>query len=153
MYQKYYQMKAKLILLFFLLISIYSINAQEKITWGTLSDVTFTDTYFPEAGGYFLKPNFGLSVVELEGKQVSITGFFIILDPSTGLYLISSKPMASCFFCGAAGPETVAQIVLKDDVKFQTDDIVTVTGTLRLNGEDINYCNYIIEEATVKGMK
>ncbi|MFN3489957.1 MAG: DUF3299 domain-containing protein, partial [Emticicia sp.] len=44
-----------------------------------------------------------------------------------------------------AGPESVVQIKFKKSTKrFNTDDRVTVKGTLKLNADDINELNYIL---------
>lgn len=52
--------------------------------------------------------------------------------------------MASCFFCGMAGPETAIELQFDLKPTFRTDDIVTVTGILKLNDEDVKHFNYII---------
>lgn len=123
---------------------------QQKITWKTLSNVSFAEEYFPEEDVYFLTPTFGTSLHKLKNSEIQIKGYFLNIDPSSGLYLVSENPMASCFFCGMAGPETIMEVRFTKKVSFKTDDIVTVTGTFKLNGDDINHCNYILENATGK---
>ncbi|MBS9463948.1 homoserine dehydrogenase [Flagellimonas sp. 389] len=56
--------------------------------------------------------------------------------------------MASCFFCGAAGPETIIEVNFKEKPPFRTDQIVTVTGILELNRNNVDHCNYILKAAT-----
>ena len=56
----------------------------------------------------------------MEGKNIVLEGFIVPFD---GLFepdkiILSSLPIASCFFCGGSGPETVAQIYLKESVKY-----------------------------------
>lgn len=143
-------MKGKLFIIIMVCTTITELYGQEQINWKTLSDVTFTDEYFPEEDTYFLTPTFGESLHSLNGKQISITGYFLNIDPSSGLYLVSKNPMASCFFCGMAGPETIMEVRFINKVNFKTDDIVSVQGKFTLNGDDINYCNYILENATGK---
>ena len=58
--------------------------------------------------------------------------------------------MASCFFCGASGPESVVEINFKTRPSFKTDDIVTITGVLVLNKYDVNHFNYILNNAKGK---
>jgi hypothetical protein len=123
--------------------------AQKQITWQDLSKVTFTDKYFPEYDTAFLHPEFSDSVKALEGKLVSITGYFLNIDPQSKMFILSKGPMSSCFFCGVGGPETAIELQLIH-TNFKTDDIVMVTGTLKLNAEDINHFNYILTECKVK---
>ena len=56
--------------------------------------------------------------------------------------------MASCFFCGAAGPETIVEVSFEEKPPFKTDQIVTVTGILQLNANNVDHCNYILNEAS-----
>lgn len=134
-------------LVFFFLIRVACFS-QDKITWNDLSDVTFSDKYFPSVDDYFLFPSFGKTLKELEGKQIEITGYFLNIDPENGIYLLSRNPMASCFFCGGAGPETIVEVHFKKEVTFKTDQIIQVTGIFKLNEEDINHTNFILEEAS-----
>ena len=51
-------------------------------------------------------------------------------------------------FCGFGGPESAIELRLKpgyDD--FIMDELVTVTGTLRLNREDVSSGVYIMDDA------
>lgn len=52
--------------------------------------------------------------------------------------------MSSCFFCGVGGPETAIELEFKNKPIFKTDDIITVTGTLKLNQDDVEHFNYIL---------
>lgn len=119
--------------------------AQEKITWKDLAKVTFEEKYFPAYDEYFLYPHFSSSVKALEGKKVSITGYFLNIDPRGKIYVLSKGPMSSCFFCGIGGPETAIEIQFASSKPtFRTDDIITVTGTLKLNKDDVEHFNYIL---------
>ncbi|GAB1856881.1 hypothetical protein MHTCC0001_17170 [Flavobacteriaceae bacterium MHTCC 0001] len=120
--------------------------AQKKITWEDLSKVTFTEQYFPAYDQNFLKPTFSDSVKALEGKLVSITGYFLNVDPSGKLYILSKGPMSSCFFCGVGGPETAMELQFVSKPKFKTDNIIKVTGKLKLNADDVDHFNYILTE-------
>ena len=55
--------------------------------------------------------------------------------------------MASCFFCGASGPESVIEINFKSVPPFKTDQVVTITGVLELNKYDVDHFNYILNKA------
>lgn len=139
-------MKNKLIFSLFLLTSIPFI-AQKNITWDDLADVKFTEKYYQEYGQYFLYPTFSESVKNLEGKQLTLTGYFLNLDPEGATYILSKGPMASCFFCGVGGPETAVELHFTSKPSFKTDDIITVTGVLELNADDPGHFNYIFRQS------
>ncbi|WP_236636906.1 hypothetical protein [Sinomicrobium soli] len=126
---------------------ICSVQGQQEVTWEDLTDVSFTSKYFGDTDGYFLVPSFGPDVKELEGKEISVTGYFLNLAPEEGIFMLSQNPMASCFFCGGGGPESVMEIKFRNSPSFKTDEVVTITGVLELNAEDINHCNYILRDA------
>ncbi len=137
-----------LIISFFLATTVA--KSQTEITWETLDDVTFTDKYSEEAQGYYYYPNFGNSVTALEGKQVLLKGYMLVIDPSKNIYILSRYPYASCFFCGSGGPESIVELQLKPDhPKFKMDQRVIILGTLELNYDDIYQCNYILGDAQV----
>lgn len=125
--------------------------AQEQgtvITWKTLTDVKFTEKYVEKYQDWFLFPNFGPTVKSLEGQPVAIKGYVIPIDLEEGLYALSAFPFAACFFCGAAGPESVITLnIARVKRKYNTDDVVTFKGVLRLNDSNIEDFNYILEQA------
>ena len=140
-------MLRQIILLFTLALVLTDAVSQTEITWETLSDVRFTDKYYEEEGDYYLFPNFGSSVKELEGKEVFLRGYILAIDPEVGYYLLSSNPYASCFFCGNAGPETVVELSFKSKQrKLKMDQLVTIIGRLKLNDDNVYQCNYIFED-------
>jgi len=87
----------------------------------------------------------------LEGQKIQLTGFFIVLDGPLPVYMLSVNPMASCFFCGNGGPESIAGLSFTKKPDFTMDDVVTITGILRLNGKDPTRCYYEIEKAEAYG--
>lgn len=142
-------MKNKFLVVFALLITTISFS-QQKVTWEDLSKVKFTEKYFPERGEAFLHPTFSPSVKALEGKLISVTGYFLNIDPKGKLYILSKGPMASCFFCGASGPETAMELQFSKKQPYTTDTILTVTGVLKLNDSDVEHFNYILTNCKAK---
>lgn len=139
----------KLLFISFLLAATVA-KSQTEITWKILDDVTFTDKYSEEAQGYYYHPNFGSTVKALEGKQVFLTGYLLVIDPSKGAYILSRNPYVSCFFCGGGGPESIVELKLRPNhPQFKMDQRVTILGTLELNYDDIYQCNYILQDAQV----
>ena len=50
------------------------------------------------------------------------------------------------FFCGVGGPETAMELQFTKKPSYKTDTILTVTGTLKLNKDDIEHFNYILTD-------
>lgn len=118
-----------------------------KINWKTLKDVKFTEKFNKEYDATFLYPTFGANVKRLQGKILELRGYAIPLDQN--FYVLSAAPMASCFFCGAAGPESIVQLNFIKKSRLKTDQIITVQGTLRLNPDNIDDLNYIFDQAII----
>ncbi len=120
------------------------------ITWKNLSDVQFTRKLNKEVSMYFLYPSFGQSVKALQGKEIQIKGYIIPVDENENIYVVSAQPMAACFFCGGAGPESIMELQFKNKKqRFKTDEQKTVKGTLQLNPSDIEHLNYILKNVEV----
>lgn len=135
----------------FLILFISKISfSQIEINWTNLEDVEFSERYVEEVDEYVLFPSFGFDVQQLDGKEVILSGYILAIDPEIGYYVLSKGPFASCFFCGAAGPETIVELSLKSkDKSFMMDEFATFKGYLKLNSDDIYRCVYIIEFAEV----
>ncbi len=143
-------MKNKIISILTFLVCFASF-AQKEVTWEDLADVTFERRFNRDFEEHFLYPTFSQAIKDLDGKKISITGYFLDMDPKGEIYVLSKGPMSSCFFCGAGGPETAMEIYFKSrPTAFKMDDIITVTGILKVNSEDVNHFNYILTECTAK---
>ncbi len=138
------------LILFFLFVSVVCSEglAQEHLTWSDFADIDFKPEYNEKYDVHFLMPTFGEKIQSYKGVKVRIKGYFLDISGSGDVYLISQNPMASCFFCGAAGPETIVEVHFNEKPSFKTDQIVEVTGILELNRNDVSHCNYILREAT-----
>ncbi len=123
--------------------------AQTKINWKTFEDVRWTDKYSEEEDAYYYYPHFGPSVKELEGQEVVLKGFMLILGSGNDqFYILSRYPYASCFFCGSAGPDSIVQLDLKPGhPEFRMDQRVAIKGKLKLNQDDFDQCNFILTDA------
>ncbi|WP_138479719.1 DUF3299 domain-containing protein [Dyadobacter bucti] len=142
----------KIAVLLFLLVTgfISAGPAVTHIDWKKLSDVRFTKKLNKEVSMYFLYPTFGQTVRNLQNKEVQIKGYMIPVDETENIYVLSSQPMAACFFCGGAGPESIIELQFKNRRrKFKTDEVKNVRGMLQLNNNDIEHLNYILKNAEV----
>ena len=133
-----------------LLFVVTGMFSQQKITWDDLTDVTFTEKYIEKWEDYFLYPTWGPKVKALQGKEITIKGYYIDIDPMGKIIALSKNTMSNCFFCGAAGPETTMEIQYIKKQTFKTDDIVEFTGVLELNRDDVEHFNYILTNAKGK---
>ena len=125
--------------------------AQQTDTWNLFAKTKFEPKFDEKLGEYLFYPTFTEDVKKLEGKEVTIEGFYVPFAPESDDYIIVSKyPMSQCFFCGGGGPESVAEVnFAKDPGKFQVDDLITVRGKLRLNSDDLDHINFILTDAVL----
>lgn len=125
-------------------------NAQTPAeNWKTLSKLEYEKSS-DEYGEIYL-PKFVADIKALEGKEIELSGYIIPFDGmfSPDHLIISSLPVASCFFCGGAGPETVAEVYLKETVKYTAKKVI-VKGKLVLNSSDVDQLMYILKDATMR---
>jgi len=135
-------------IMMFLLLIEGTVYGQHVLDWTDLSkeiswQLPSPETIFPE----FQKATFSPKIKALEGQQVTIMGYFLVLDGKQSVYLLSKNPMASCFFCGNGGAETIVELHFTKKPSFEMDDFLSVEGTLRLNENDPNSSYYRIENA------
>ena len=134
------------VILFFLMGTIA--RGQTVLDWGDLSDgISWVLSSPEEIFAGFQRAKFSPDIRALEGKQVVLTGYLLVLDGKQSVYLLSKNPMASCFFCGNGGPETVVDLEFEQKPPFLMDELLSVKGVLRLNENNPNACYFKIENA------
>ncbi|HMP13765.1 MAG TPA: hypothetical protein PKD70_07785 [Saprospiraceae bacterium] len=131
--------------------SLYNFkNGELLLDWPTLAQIDFEERFNEEIQGWMMYPIFKPIVKALHKQRVRVRGFVIPVD-ETGdeqLLVLSAYPYSNCFFCGAAGPESVMEIRLKATSKrFRMDTETAFAGTFLLNDTDINSLNYILADA------
>jgi hypothetical protein len=119
--------------------------------WALFAGVKYTNTFYKEHNEYFLKPSFDQKIKRFEGQEILLKGHFMPLDyVQNNVIILSKHPYSSCFFCGAAGPETVAEIYFKTKKpKLKADQVIQVSGKLKLNDTNIEHMNFILTEAEI----
>lgn len=143
----------KLLVLFFVILSSGMLYSQTPIDWSDFeSGISWKEGTEGSTFPGFLEANFSDKLENLDGKKISIIGFLIVLDGAQSVYMLSKNPMADCFFCGNGGPETISQLTFTEPTSYKMDDLISVTGVLRLNGKDPTRCYYLIEDAEAFGM-
>src|SRR5688572_18483180 len=119
--------------------------------WDMFAKTKFDSKFNEKIGEYIFYPNFPTDLKTLEGKEITIEGYYVPFAPDDGSYIIISKyPMAQCFFCGGGGPESIAEVnFTKQSLKFDVDDLITVKGKLKLNIDNLDHVNFIVDEAVL----
>jgi hypothetical protein len=123
----------RVVLYVLLLFTSAACFAQDRIRWSSFERLQFEEVYDKESSMWLQVPRWTDKHRELDGKLVEITGYVIALDVLSDDYALSAFPFASCFFCGAAGPESVMELKLKNKEKYLTDEVHTFQGILKLN--------------------
>jgi len=119
--------------------------------WKAFAKVKFEPKPMEGFEQLMLVPQFDERIKALEGKKVKLKGFVMPFDyGDMPLVILSKFPYSSCFFCGAAGPESVAEVYFKDKPSgLEGDDEITIVGTLKLNIEDVQKMNFILEKSKI----
>ncbi|WP_425393936.1 hypothetical protein [Algoriphagus vanfongensis] len=123
-------------------------QAQDQNVWKNLSEVTYKIS--EDNFGELYVPVFSENIKKMEGEVVEADGYII---PFEGMFkpehiILSSLPLAECFFCGSGGPETVMEVMLSDPIKY-TSKRVKVRGKLTLNSQDPEKLMYILKDAAL----
>lgn len=118
--------------------------------WELLSSVEIVMGYDDFMGAEVEQPKFSEQLKLREGKELTLEGFIIPLqqEADQDYFVLSRYPYQNCFFCGAAGPETVVEVYSDREFRY-TDERVRVTGKLRLNDDNPLHLFYILEECKV----
>lgn len=121
---------------------------QAEKAWDLFSDATFKDVYLEEYGAYASLLEEVPLIMALDGKRITIRGYHIPVMEDQ-LIILSKFPNASCFFCGAAGMESILEVrmITEPDKRFEMDEKLTFKGTLRVNSTDYNLVSFILENA------
>ncbi len=138
-----------LILTLFLALSVSAQYEVSSDNWKKMSEVSYDKT--EDEYGEIYVPKFSEAVRKISGKTIVLEGYIVPFD---GLFdpekiIVSSLPIASCFFCGGSGPETVAEVYLTKAIKY-TAKPVRVTGKLVLNDKDYNQLMYVLKDAKME---
>ncbi|WP_425390135.1 hypothetical protein [Ekhidna sp.] len=118
--------------------------------WELLSSVEIVMGYDDFMGAEVEQPKFSEQLKLREGKELTLEGFIIPLqqEADQDYFVLSRFPYQNCFFCGAAGPETVVEVYSDRGFRY-TDERVRVIGKLRLNDDNPLHLFYILEDCKV----
>ncbi len=144
-------MKKVIVLVLLIVLAEVSFAQSKFDAWDSFAKTKFEPKYYEKMGEYLFYPTFPADLKALEGKEISIEGFYVPFAPEDGNYIVLSKyPMSQCFFCGGAGPESIVEVNFKGNLpKFQIDDLATVKGKLKLNTDNMDHVNFILTDAVL----
>ena len=126
-----------------------AVKGHQLLTWDDLRQVTFEKKYYESEGQYFDFPTYGEEIKQREGEDVYISGYLLPVNPDSNIYVLSAYTFSSCFFCGQAGPESILELTLKEqlDESYVTDQWITFKGNFNLNADDLDHLYYILDKA------
>ena len=134
-----------------ILLCVTSVVFAQADGWVSFATTKFEAKYNEQAREYFMAPEFPVELKALVGKEINLEGYYLPVDAEGDAYIILSKfPYSQCFFCGGAGPESIAEINFKSkQSRFDADQYIRVKGKLKLNASDLEHGNFILEDAIV----
>ncbi len=124
-----------------------SVQAQGQNFWQVLAEVGFTSK--KDKNGYQVEtPVFSATLKSFNGKKVKLKGYVIPVSEvgDADKFMLSSLPFNVCYFCGAAGPETVVEVESSEKIKFSSKAI-WMEGILQLNDKDPDHHMFILKSA------
>src|SRR5262245_60238000 len=119
-----------------------TLESQAQNFWQVLAEVGFNSK--KDKNGFQVEePVFSKNLRSWQGKKVQLKGFIIPVNEvgDQDKFMLSSLPFNVCYFCGAAGPETVVEVELEEKIRFTTKAI-WVEGVLQLNDKDPDHHMY-----------
>ena len=125
-------------------------NGYIKLSWEQLLKVKFEKQYNEEMGFEVDMPVFSDTLMALNGRNVIAEGFYIPVDETgdASILILSAYPFAQCFFCGAAGAESVIDVLNIGELpKLKVDQKIRFKGKLRLNKDNFDFLIYVLEQA------
>ncbi len=119
--------------------------------WEIFENTRFEWQYVEKLGLQAEIPIFDDEIKSLEGKEVTITGYYLPIDIDGNRIIISKLPYASCFFCGGGvGLESVAEVQFETKQSpFKMDELLTVKGRLKLNKDEYGHLVFILTNSSV----
>jgi hypothetical protein len=122
-------------------------RGQNQNFWQILAEVGF-QTHKDANGNIIETPVFSKNLKSYNGKKIKLKGFIIPINEvgDQDKFMLSSFPFNVCYFCGAAGPETVIEVDSQEGIRFNSKAI-WVEGYLFLNDADPDHHMYVLKSA------
>lgn len=144
-------MRKHLYILSSLLTLSLGLDAQVRNDWKLFETVEFKEQFSEEFQITMMEPVFSEEILSKEGEEIILLGYIVSSMESGEDYegiVFSKFPFENCYFCGGAGPETVAQIEFDPSAHtFKLGNAYGFKGKLFLNKDDENKLTFILKEA------
>jgi hypothetical protein len=126
--------------------------------WKDLLTLKFDIRFDETVDDVIFKPKLSKRVLQYEGKIIEIEGFIIpheiaadamaSVDEDGQQFMFSAYPLASCFFCGGAGAESVMEAFPKEPLQY-TERKVKIRGRLEFNTTDFLKLPYLLKDVVL----
>jgi hypothetical protein len=126
--------------------------------WADLLQLKFSINFDKEADDVVFKPKFTSKIKSYENKYIEVEGFIIPYEIAANAlgdmsddgqqFMFSAFPLASCFFCGEAGAESVMEVSPKNPISY-TKEKIKIRGKLELNEADYLKLPYLLKEVEI----
>jgi hypothetical protein len=126
--------------------------------WEDLLTLKFDISYDESVDDVIFEPKLSKRVRQYEGKIIEIEGFIIpheiaadamaSMDDDGQQFMFSAFPLASCFFCGGAGAESVMEAFPKNPLQY-TERKVKIRGRLEFNTTDFLKLPYQLKDVVL----
>ncbi len=146
--------KFQTFIIFFLFVVIANAqNNQNFDAWNyLLDDIKVKYVFSPKYNAMISRPKFGDKLLALNGQVINVRGFFLPVDITGNVFVLSYNPSNMCFFCSGAGIESIVELQPTDrELVFfenlKTDNYFEARGKLILNADDYDHLIYILKDA------
>src|SRR6478609_471696 len=131
----------------FVVLSLTAV-AQNNNFWQVLAEVGFQSKKDKNTGYFVETPIFSKTLKSWNGKKIKLRGYVIPVNEigDQDKFMFSSLPFNVCYFCGAAGPETVIEVESDEKIRFSSKAI-WIEGTLYLNEKDPDHHMFVLKSA------
>ena len=126
--------------------------------WEELLTLKFDIRFDESVDDVIFEPKLSKRVRQYEGKIIEIEGFIIphdiaadamaSMDDDGQQFMFSAFPLASCFFCGGAGAESVMEAFPKNPLQY-TDRKIKIRGRLEFNTTDFLKLPYLLKDVVL----
>lgn len=121
--------------------------------WMTLSRVRYTTTFDATLGVEQTIPEFSRAVLDLNEQTITLKGYLVPLEgqKEQSHFMFSAFPYASCFFCGAAGPETIIEVFMANNkTLLYTDEQIALKGVFEVSEVNDQGVFYKLRDAVLQ---
>ncbi len=126
--------------------------------WADLLKLKFSIKFDQEVDDVIFKPQFTTKIKSYENKYIEVEGFIIPYEIAANAmgdmqddgqqFMFSAFPLASCFFCGEAGAESVMEVSPKNPISY-TKEKIRIRGKLELNEADYLKLPYLLKDVEI----